>query len=222
MVPRTRRDGDYSHRPRRDEGPDARRYAAAVLNEKIRPVIEPITTGTGRLLARAHISPNGLTITGLLAVAGCAALLASGRTVLAGLLLVPAFLLDVFDGALARVTGRVSAWGGFLDSVADRVADAIVFGAFAWLYRDGEPRLFIASLTALAVTQFVPYARSKAEALGFTAPGGLGERGERAVLVIIGLVFGIEEIALWLIVATAVVTFLARIKAVRDQAARAG
>jgi CDP-diacylglycerol--glycerol-3-phosphate 3-phosphatidyltransferase len=126
-------------------------------------------------------------------------------------------LIDVFDGALARATGRVTVWGGFYDSVADRLADGVLFGAFAWALHD-EPRAFAAALVALVSAQLVPYARAKAEASGFRVPGGLGERAERAVLVIAGLTLGLEEIALWLIAATALATLVARVRSVHRQA----
>lgn len=119
-----------------------------MLNEKLRPVIEPITTGTGRVLARAHVTPNALTTFGLAAMLGCSWLVAIEDTVLAGVLLIPAFLVDVFDGALARATGRVTAWGGFYDSVCDRIADGALFGAFVWLMSGGPARPLAAALAA--------------------------------------------------------------------------
>lgn len=187
-----------------------------VLNEKLRPVIEPITTGIGKAIARTHLSPNALTTIGVFAVAGCAWLMIAGRTFMAGLLLIPAFLIDVFDGALARATNRVGPWGGFYDSVADRVADATVLGAFVWILR-GSPRGFVVAMIALAGTLVVPYARAKSEALGLPAPGGLGERAERAVFICAGLILGLEEAAMWAVAATTVVTFIVRVRAVRSR-----
>lgn len=192
-----------------------------MLNEKLRPIIEPFTTGTGRVLARAHISPNGLTTIGLLAMVGCSWLVAIGREFLAGICLIPAFFIDVFDGALARATGRVTVWGGYYDSVSDRIADGVLFGAFAWLVRDDGSRVFAAAVLALVATQLVPYARAKAEALGFEVPGGVGERAERAVIVCAGLILGYVEAALWATSAVTLVTFAARVRAVRRQASPA-
>lgn len=194
------------------------RYASHVLNEKLRPVIEPFTAGAGRLLARLRLTPNALTTVGLGAMVACSWLVATEHNLAAGLWLIPAFLIDVFDGALARATGRVSPWGGFYDSVIDRIADGVLFGAFVWVARDGATRPFIAAVTALVVTQLVSYARAKGESLGYRVPGGLGERAERAVLVCAGLILGYEEIALWLVVGATAATFLARVLAVRKQA----
>lgn len=189
-----------------------------MLNEKLRPIIEPFTSGTGRLLARARLTPNALTTIGLAAMLGCAWLVAVGETFRAGLLLIPAFFVDVFDGALARATGRVTTWGSFYDSVCDRIADGALFGAFVWLgYEAREGRFVVASVVALASTMLVPYARAKAEALGYRAPGGLGERAERAVLVCAGLILGYEEVALWAISAVTLSTFVRRSLSVRQQ-----
>lgn len=190
-----------------------------VLNERLRPVIEPFTAGTGRILARAHVSPNGLTTIGLAGMVACSWLVADGRTLAAGLWLIPAFFVDVFDGALARAAGRVTAWGGFYDSVSDRVADGALFAGFVWLYRAGPDRALIAAIASLVVTQLVPYARAKAESIGYRAPGGIGERAERAILVCAGLILGYEELALWLVVASTTATFARRVIAVRRQAA---
>ena len=191
-----------------------------MLNEKLRPIIEPFTAGTGKVLARAHISPNALTTVGLAAMLGCAWLVAAGETFRAGLLLIPAFFLDVFDGALARATGRVTPWGGFYDSVCDRLADGALFGGFVWLAYDQRlgGRFLAAALAALVTTMLVPYARAKAEALGYRAPGGLGERAERAVVVCAGLILGFEEAALWVLAALCFTTFVRRSVAVRAQA----
>jgi len=185
-----------------------------VLNEKLRPVIEPLTTGIGRAIAKTHLTPNALTSIGVAAVGACAWLIVAGQSFLAGVLLIPAFLIDVFDGALARATGRVGPWGGFYDSVADRVADAAVLGAFVWIMRT-SPRGFIVSMVALAGTLVVPYARAKAEALGMPSPGGLGERAERAIFICAGLILGLEEAAMWAVAGTTVLTFGARVRAVR-------
>ncbi|HEX9774984.1 MAG TPA: CDP-alcohol phosphatidyltransferase family protein [Actinomycetota bacterium] len=190
-----------------------------MLADKLRPVIEPITTGTGRVLARARITPDALTIFGLAAMTGCSLLVAAGRTVLGGILLIPAFLIDVFDGALARATGRVTPWGGFLDSVADRLADGVLFGAVVWLGAAREDRMMVAAaLVALVLSLAVPYARAKAEALGYRASSGLGERAERAVVICAGLILGYVTVAMWITAALTLVTLAGRTRSVWKQA----
>lgn len=189
-----------------------------MLSEIFRPIIEPLTAGAGRRLARARISPNMLTAAGLVATFGVAWLIASRRPLLAGLILIPTVILDVLDGALARASGRVTPWGGYLDSVADRVSDGALLAAVAWAAE--EPRLLAAALAAMVLSFLVPYARAKAEALGAAVRSGPGERAERAVILILGLILGIVEAAMWTIAALATWTFAVRCLTVWRQAAR--
>ena len=201
-------------------GPEARGYACAVLSKIFRPIIEPFTAAASTVLARARLTPDALTAIGLLAVLGVAWLIAVDRTFLAGILLIPAVIIDVLDGALARATGRVSAWGGYFDAVSDRIADGALLGALAWSARETEPRLMGAAILAMVMQFLVPYARAKAEALGFEAAGGPGERAERVVILIIGLILGLEEMAVWAIVVLAAISFVSRTTSVRRQSVR--
>lgn len=185
----------------------------------MRPIIDPITSGTGRALARAHVSPNGLTATGLAMTLACAALIGAGHSRAAGILLIPSVIIDVLDGALARATGRVTAWGGFLDSVSDRVGDGALLAGVAWAAsRDDDSRLLAAALVAMVLSFLVPYARAKAEGLGYQTASGPGERPERAVIMILGLLSGLVEAAVWLIALLTAITFVARCLSVKRQA----
>lgn len=188
-----------------------------MLSERLRPVIEPLTAGVGRGLARAHLSPNALTTTGLIAVLACAAIIARGDAVLGGLLLIPAVLLDLLDGAVARASGRVTVWGGYFDSVCDRISDGALLGAVAWAARSSDDRVLGLALVALILSFVVPYARAKAEALGLTPGSGPGERAERSVALIAGLLFDVMEPALWVLCALAAYTIVTRSLAVRRQ-----
>lgn len=194
----------------------------AVLSRIFRPIIEPFTSATSAVLARARLTPNALTTVGLAAVLGVAWLIAIDRRFLAGLLLIPAIIIDVLDGALARATGRVTTWGGFYDAVSDRVADGALLGALAWVAREDEPRLMAAAIIAMVLQFLVPYARAKAEALGYEAASGPGERAERIVVLIAGLILGLEEIAVWVIVALATISFASRTTSVRRQSSVRG
>lgn len=196
---------------------------SAMLSEKLRPIIEPFTSGTGKALARLGLTPNALTTIGVFAVAACAWLIVAGERRLAGVLLIPAFLIDVLDGALARVTGRVSDWGAFYDSVCDRLADGVLLAAIAWLgYDRGDPWLLASALVASVVTPLVAYARAKAEALGVPVPSGPGERAERAVFICAGLILHAEEAAMWILAIMSLYTFVTRALAVRRATAPQG
>lgn len=190
-----------------------------MLNDKVRPLIQPFTAGVGRAMARVGLTPNMVTSLGLLLTFFCVWLIVIGHRQLAGIVMIPAWFLDVFDGALARVTNRVTAWGGFFDSVADRIGDGALLAAIASLgWRYHRPRILVAGLVAMVVTSLVPYARAKAEALGYTVAGGPGERAERAVFISAGLILHVEEGAMWVLTALCLFTFATRCLSVYRQA----
>jgi CDP-diacylglycerol---glycerol-3-phosphate 3-phosphatidyltransferase len=139
-------------------------------------------------LYHAGVRPWHLTVLSLFANGVCGWLILTGRMFLGGILLLPAGLLDIFDGALARQRHEESAAGAFLDSVVDRASDIIVFGAIFWLVAGQGDRLAAAlALTSLTVSLSVSYLRAQAEALGLTLSEGLMQRLERYVALMIGL-----------------------------------
>ena len=104
-----------------------------MLNDKVRPLIQPFTAGVGRGMARIGLTPNVVTLTGLAWTFVCVWLVVIGHRTMAGIVMIPAWFLDIFDGALARVTNRVTPWGGFLDSVCDRIGDGALLAAICLL-----------------------------------------------------------------------------------------
>jgi len=193
-----------------------------MLNDKVRPLIQPFTAGVGRGMARIGLTPNAVTLIGLAWTFVCVWLVVIGHRTMAGIVMIPAWFLDIFDGALARVTNRVTPWGGFLDSVCDRIGDGALLAAIAslgWRYR--QPKILVAGLVAMIVTSLVPYARAKAEALGYKVASGPGERAERAILISAGLILHLEVAAMWVLTALCLITFAGRCAAVYRQAHRA-
>lgn len=160
------------------------------LRERVRGLATPIAAGLGRL----GLSPNHLSLIGFL-VAVVAAVAAAGQGWLAaGVLVILGGLFDLFDGALARVTGQASRLGAFMDSVFDRAGEGIVYvgivvGCLVAPLNEGV----VLASTALAASFMVSYARAKSESLGFT-PGsrmaaiGLAPREVRLVILTIGLI----------------------------------
>ena len=139
-------------------------------------------------LYRAGFRPWHLTIASLAGNAFVGWLLLTDRRLLPGLLLVPAGLLDIFDGGLARLRGEESRLGAFLDSVLDRVSDAIVFGCLFWSL-SGQGLMLQAGfcLSALAISLLVSHVRAEAEAQGLALSEGVVQRLERYVALMIGL-----------------------------------
>jgi CDP-diacylglycerol--glycerol-3-phosphate 3-phosphatidyltransferase len=173
--------------------------AQAMIETRIRGRIEPFLDPIGRWLARLGVTPMFLTMSGLaLAVTG-AVLVARGSTVAGGLVFAAGSTLDGLDGTVARVTGTASRRGALIDSVADRIGEAAMWGAIAFWLSD-TPRLVMACIFCLGGAFLTSYLRAKAEAVGADGSGGLVGRGERVVLMTIGLVFGIVEPVLWILV----------------------
>jgi CDP-diacylglycerol--glycerol-3-phosphate 3-phosphatidyltransferase len=104
------------------------------------------------------------------------------------LLLIPAGLFDILDGAVARLRHEDSRLGAFLDSVLDRVSDLILFGCLYWsLAGQGETVEAALALATLVIALFVSHIRAEAEAAGVTLSEGYFQRLERYIAMMIGL-----------------------------------
>lgn len=139
-------------------------------------------------LVRLGVSPDAVTVVGTAGVVVASlTLIACGQAV-AGSVIVAVFALaDAVDGAMARASGRAGAWGAFLDSTLDRIADAAVLAGIAvWLYSEGDGRGLVLAIACLAVAPLVPYARARAEGLGASAPDGLAARADRLTALLAG------------------------------------
>lgn len=137
---------------------------------------------------KAGFRPWHLTLLGLVTNVWVGASLLRGQFLLAGLLLIPAGLFDILDGAVARLRGEDSRWGAFLDSVLDRVADVILFGCLFWSLAGQGLRLEAAlALLTLVIALCVSHVRAEAEAAGVELTEGYFQRLERYVAMMIGL-----------------------------------
>jgi CDP-diacylglycerol--glycerol-3-phosphate 3-phosphatidyltransferase len=174
----------------------------------------------GSSLERTGIHPDHLTVAGLLLAVVCAVAVANGRLVLGVVLLTASALPDLLDGAVARARGGGSVRGAFFDSVADRVADALVLGGIAWYLASSEGgHIAMLPFALLAVSTLISYERAKAEALGFKAKGGLMERAERIIAIALGLAFSVVLIPiLWVMLALTSITAVQRFVTVWRQA----
>ncbi len=165
-----------------------------------------------RALALSRIHPNVLTLIGLLINGVAAALLAAGKFVAAGLVIVGAGLFDMVDGRVARQTNRVTRFGGFFDSVLDRYSDLVLLMGLL-VYYASINRFFYVVLTAVVMTGsvMVSYTRARAECIIPLCKVGFMERPERIVLLIIGALFGRMAQVLWVIAVLSNLTVLHRI-----------
>ena len=191
----------------------------------LRPALTRLLTPVGQALARTPITPNVITITGTAGVVAGALWLFPTGHLFAGTMVCTGFVLaDMLDGALARVKGTSGAWGAFLDSTLDRIADAAVFAGLAvWLTRTGQGVVAGGAVVCLVVGGLVSYAKARAEGLGARCDVGIAERTER---LLIGLVAAglsglgvpyVLAIGLWVLAALSLVTFGQRVLAVRGE-----
>ena len=193
---------------------------------RIRPALGRVLTPVGHAVARTRVSPNAITVIGTLGVAGGALVLFPRGEFFWGTMVITAFVLfDMLDGAVARVTGKISKFGAFLDSTMDRVADAAIFaGLMIGLYRDGQEALAAVALYCLVAGVVVSYAKARAEGLGYTCDVGIAERAERLIVALVAAGFaglGVPYIlaaALWLLAALSTITVGQRFAAVYAQA----
>jgi CDP-diacylglycerol--glycerol-3-phosphate 3-phosphatidyltransferase len=192
-----------------------KRLFGAALQRVVLPV--------GGAIGRAGITPNMITVLGFLVTIVAAILIAQGRLLLGGVVLIAGSVTDMLDGAVARATGKISKGGAFLDSTLDRLSDAVVFVGLIWWYTHG-PLLAVTigqaegffeggvdhlglqlSLAGLILSLMVSYIRARAEGLGFECNVGIAERPERIFILCTGLILDQMDIALSvLVIATAI------------------
>lgn len=167
----------------------------------------------GRTVARTGLTPNALTVIGLLGMGGAATLAAFGMFWQAGIVMLAAAAFDMLDGAVARATDRATDWGAVFDAVSDRLADfALLFALLIW-YSHGE-RYDRTAVVLIGVSLFgsmmVSYTRSKAGEYGINIRTGLGTRLERVIIMAIGLLSAQLIPILWLLAVLTNLTALQR------------
>jgi len=161
-----------------------------VFGASIGRLAQRIIDAMVRWLAHGHINPNILTVIGVSLNVGCGVLFGMGRFFSAGIALIVANLFDMLDGQVARLSGRVTRFGGFLDSSLDRLSDMVVFvGLMVFYSRDTQfhstLNVFLAG-AGLMGSVMVSYASARAESLIPKCDVGFLRRPERVVLFIIG------------------------------------
>lgn len=192
-----------------------------MFDGRFRQEIERIVRPVGEQLRRTKITPDHLTLAGLV-VAGLAAVAISvGELQLGLLLVVLAALPDLLDGALAKASNQSSQRGAFFDSTIDRVTDALLLGGVAWfLASQRGAHAAVLPFAVMAVSSLISYQRAKAESLGLSANGGLMERAERIILLCVGLLFNsLLFWVMWLMLVLVTITAVQRFFKVWKQAA---
>lgn len=180
------------------------------------------------LLIRWGVSPDAVTFVGTLGVVtGSLAFYPRGELFVGTVVITVFVFSDLIDGYMARTLGTSSKWGAFLDSTLDRIGDAAVFGGLAvWLFGGGDDVVTACvALWAMVMGMVTSYARARAESLGMTAKGGIAERSDRLVTVLVAA--GLSDlldlpilliVALWALALASTVTVVQRMVMVRKQA----
>ncbi len=179
-----------------------------MFDGKFRAPVDKAVKPLGVLLRRTKMTPDHLTIVGLVVGVGAAFAIGAGYLVLGLVLVILAALPDLLDGALAKASDSASQRGAFFDSTVDRITDALLLGGVAW-YLASEESAHMAMLpfAVMAMSSLISYQRAKAESLGLDAKGGLMERAERVVLLCLGLL--IEPLlvpVLWIMLVLTAIT----------------
>ena len=180
-----------------------------------RASVSKVTLPIGRGLLRTGLTPDGMTIIGTVATIAAAVTLFPMGHLFWGTMVIWLFVMfDMLDGAMARARGGGTRFGAVLDATCDRIADGAIFAGLAWWCAITTPHhlLLIATLICLVTSQVISYAKARAEASGLYGDGGLIERPDRLIIVLVGAGLtglGLDwaiHVALWVLAVLSVVT----------------
>ncbi|GAA1480637.1 CDP-alcohol phosphatidyltransferase family protein [Gordonia sinesedis] len=186
-----------------------------MLSIRGRASVSKVTLPLGRALLRTGLTPDAMTLIGTVATIAAALTLFPMGQLFWGTLVIWLFVMfDMLDGAMARARGGGTRFGSVLDATCDRIADGAIFAGLAWWCAWTEPdrQLFVATMICLVTSQVISYAKARAEAAGLYGDGGLIERPDRLIIVLVGsgltglgLSWAID-IAMWLLAVGSIVT----------------
>ncbi len=189
-----------------------------MISNKFRDRFSFLLTPLGERVAKTGISPNQLTLLGMVLSIGAGVLIALGLLEWGAFLVIVSGLCDALDGTIARNTHRVTSFGAFLDSSLDRYSDlALYLGVMTLAFTQKNLPLFLWTAFALTGAIMVSYTRARAECLIERCQVGIMERPERVILLLIGLIFNWLEWAMILTAILANATALHRIHYTHQQ-----
>ena len=192
----------------------------------------PLTATEIRSLARdrlieSRLTPNAISITGLIGNIIAAVLIFENHFVLGGIAFILGSVCDMMDGRYSRMSGKGSPFGAFLDSTLDRVEEGVVIAAIAWHFADSGNEIAAAFCVLVVLgSLMVSYTRARAEALGVECKVGLATRPVRVVILSIGILFAEGELidsvnllpaAIYVMAALTAITTVQRVWHVRGE-----
>jgi CDP-diacylglycerol--glycerol-3-phosphate 3-phosphatidyltransferase len=189
-----------------------------MIGNKIGHQLDPYLYKYFKIIFGEHGNPNLLTMIGFFTTLLASFLILYEFWLLAGMAIILSGIFDLFDGVLARKLGKVTVFGGFLDSVLDRYSDLLLLLAITIHYlKKGDPCLVILTSFVSIGTVLIPYTRARAEAANIPCNIGLMERAERIILLSAGTLFHWMEPILWILAILTHFTVLHRIFFVRKR-----
>jgi CDP-diacylglycerol---glycerol-3-phosphate 3-phosphatidyltransferase len=200
---------------------NSKKQSPKTFTDFLRSTFQGVVIPVAGFLNQIGLTPNMVTVAGLVGQVIASAFLAVGRMTTGGLILVLVAPLDFLDGSMARLRGTPTRFGAFLDSVTDRYAELAIFGGLLIYYSQQQDWLACSMVyLAAAGSVMVSYVRARAEGVGYDAKIGLLSRVERYLILFPLLIFNVP---FWAVVILAIftnITALQRIIYVRQQASR--
>jgi len=182
-------------------------------------------------LIESRLTPNAISMTGLVLNVVAAVLITQELFVLAGVAFVVGSVMDMLDGRYSRMSGKGTPFGAFLDSSLDRIEEGIVLTAVAAYFAKAGDQLAVAGVTLTIVgSLMVSYTRARAEALGVECKVGFADRPTRVVILSLGILFAegagladfqLLEPAIYVMAGLTTITVLQRVFHVRSELAKA-
>ena len=196
----------------------------AMISDIVKPAVTRLITPAAKGLLRIGLTPNSVTVVGAIGLVASAFVFYPAENFVWGTVAVTLFALsDLFDGTMARISQQGSSrWGGFLDSTIDRITDSAVLMALIFALNKEKNDLVPVAAVALLTGILVPYIRAKAESLDVECHGGLAERTERLIIILLAIFLhglGVPyslAIGIWLVAILGAITSLQRILIVRN------
>jgi len=189
-----------------------------VMRALFKGILDPI----GGFLNRIGITPNMMTMLGLLGNMAGAWFLAQGNMLLGGVFMLVCTPFDALDGTMARLRGEASDFGAFVDSVTDRYSELFILGGLLYHFIQANDQVSAFGVyLAAAGSVLVSYVKARADSLKFDANTGILTRMERYLVLAPLLVLNLPSVAVWIVAFLANVTALQRIWKVRRQVHKA-
>jgi len=190
-----------------------------MLQGSLRPPMTRLITPLSRVLLRIGVTANSITVLGALGTIAASLLLFTTGHLFAGTTVITFFVLtDLLDGTLARMSPQGSStWGALLDSTLDRVGDAAILGSLIYWLMKSHDHLVGVAFIALVAGSLISYIKARAESLDIECNGGIAERTERLIILLVATGFAglgvpyVLTIGIWLLTVLSLVTVAQRL-----------